>query len=154
MERQLTFSPFWPGTPELGVEGALDGFRVVAAALRGGPDRVFHLERESRRERAEPVGADYPVRKGHATSSDGRRPSASCRIAIRDRNLEPGVECLAACASNELSNWAYAASWYSWISPPSRSRRRRRSRSSTSASGWSSLSGARCPSARCGRCSL
>src|SRR6266545_2487140 len=54
MERQLMFSPFWPGTPELGVEGALDGFRVVAAALRGGPDRVFHLERESRRERAEP----------------------------------------------------------------------------------------------------
>src|SRR6266498_1462574 len=54
MERQLPFSPRWPGTPDLGVEGALDGFRVVAAALRGGPDRVFHLERESRRERAEP----------------------------------------------------------------------------------------------------
>jgi hypothetical protein len=48
----------------------------------------------------------------------------------------------------------YAASWYSWISPPSRSRRRRRSRSITSASGCSSLSGDRCPSARCGRCSL
>src|SRR6266545_7277134 len=54
MERRLTFSPFWPGTPELGVEGALDGFRVIAGALRGGPDRVFHLERESRGERAEP----------------------------------------------------------------------------------------------------
>src|SRR6266498_5842233 len=55
MERRLTFSPFGPGTPELGVEGSLDGLRVVAGALRGGPDRVFHLERESRRERAEPA---------------------------------------------------------------------------------------------------
>src|SRR6266540_5635132 len=54
MERRLTFSPFGPGTPELGVEGSLHGFRVVAGALRGGPDRVFHLERESRRERAQP----------------------------------------------------------------------------------------------------
>src|SRR6266542_292364 len=54
MERLLTFSPVGPGTPELGVEGSLDGLRVVAGALRGGPDRVFHLERESRRERAEP----------------------------------------------------------------------------------------------------
>src|SRR6266511_3349262 len=54
MERRLTFSPFGPGGPELGVEGSLDGFRVIAGALRGGPDRVFHLERESRRERAEP----------------------------------------------------------------------------------------------------
>jgi hypothetical protein len=25
-----------------------------------------------------PVGADYPVRKGHATSSDERRPGAGC----------------------------------------------------------------------------
>src|SRR6266545_5856500 len=54
MERRLRFSPFGPGGPELGVEGALDGFRVIAGALRGGPDRVFHLERESRGERAEP----------------------------------------------------------------------------------------------------
>src|SRR6266498_4126314 len=54
MERRLTFSPFGPGTPELGVEGSLDGLRVVAGALRSGPDRVFHLECESRRERAKP----------------------------------------------------------------------------------------------------
>src|SRR6266540_56482 len=55
MERRLRFSPFGPGGPELGVEGSLDGFRVIAGVLRGGPDRVFHLERESRRERAEPA---------------------------------------------------------------------------------------------------
>src|SRR6266536_1699774 len=54
MERRLTFSPFGVGGPELGVEGSLNGCRVIAGALRGGPDRVFHLERESRRERAEP----------------------------------------------------------------------------------------------------
>ena len=54
MERRLTFAPFWLGPPEPGVEGSLDGFRVIAGALGGGPDRVFHLERESRRERTEP----------------------------------------------------------------------------------------------------
>jgi hypothetical protein len=51
----------------------------------------------------------------------------------------------------------YAASWYSWISPPSRSRRRTRLRSVTSAiarSPGGRLSGGRCPRARCGRCSL
>src|SRR5437762_14214846 len=36
------------------MECALDGCRVVAGPFRGGPGRVFHLERESRRERAEP----------------------------------------------------------------------------------------------------
>src|SRR6266540_3319472 len=54
MERRLAFSPFGVGGPELGVEGSLNGCRVIAGPLRGGPDRVFHLERESRRERAEP----------------------------------------------------------------------------------------------------
>jgi hypothetical protein len=52
----------------------------------------------------------------------------------------------------------YAASRYSWISPPSRSRRRTRSRSSTSPVGspvdGSVLRGDHWPSARCGRCSL
>jgi hypothetical protein len=51
-------------------------------------------------------------------------------------------------------NRDYAASWYSWISPPRRSRQHRRSRSIVSAAGSSVLSGGRCPSARCGRCSL
>src|SRR5256885_710251 len=54
MERRLRFSPFGLGIPELGVEGSLDGFGIVAGAFRGGPDRVFDLERESRRERTEP----------------------------------------------------------------------------------------------------
>jgi hypothetical protein len=43
-----------------------------------------------------------------------------------------GLACRRSCSVG-----TYAASWYSWISPPSRSRRRRRSRSITSASGCS-----------------
>ncbi len=54
VERWLTLSPAGLGAPELRVEGSLDGYRVIAGALRGGPDRVFYLERESRRECSEP----------------------------------------------------------------------------------------------------
>jgi hypothetical protein len=74
-------------------------------------------------------------------------------IATRDRGSGKGSTTRTRVSKEPLGR-NYPASWYSWISPPSRSRRRRRSGSITSASGCSSLSGGRWASARCGRCSL
>jgi hypothetical protein len=106
-------------------------------------------------DRSHRVGADYPVQNGEP-DLECVRVFARTDVWIAAHERSRATESRARWSGIEggCSNRGYAASWYSWISPPSRSRRLKRSRSITSASVARTLSGGRCPSVRCGRCAL
>jgi hypothetical protein len=108
-----------------------------------------------------PVGAENPdsgdqrsamsvaVRASAQHRGVGHRAHIHNNVRETARHLDQGG----------AARMRYAASRYSWISPPTRSRRRIRSSSITSAGGRSPLdgssrSGGCCPSPRCGWCSL
>ena len=137
------------------VRGAA-GARCSAACrsrdvLRGGGGRRSGAGRGTRGGRCRPQRSACARASGARTGAlitrtpSERKTSSNSRVNLLSRS--------------QIRKRGYAASRYSWISPPSRSRRRTRSRSMTSAIACSSLggsllSGGRCPSARCGRCSL
>ncbi len=108
------------------------------------------------------VAADPALLATVDDRSPHRRVTGTCGVPCllrHDLVLARACNVREATVATREHELAYAASWYSWIRPPSRSRRRSRSSRRTSpVACWSAdgvwVSGGRWPSERYGRCSL